>query len=138
MNKPPADMVRVVVVVGTKWTRADVAIGKTAVHLDNFEQLTAASVKQFTGNTPSDLTNAVSQIAVESAKQGVDSAGGMVILAGLWLAIRGRNASVSLDDLIARARRGCLTIKTEKGSAWEFQVGDMDEIEARETGITLH
>jgi hypothetical protein len=138
MNKSPADMVRVVVVVGTKWTRADVAISRTAVHLDNFEQLAAASVKEFTGNTSSDLTNAVSQIMVASARQGVDSAGGMVILAGLWLAIRGRNAAVSLDDLVARARRSCLTIKTEKGSAWEFRVSDMDEIEACETAIALH
>lgn len=134
MKTPPTDMVRVIVVVGLKYIRADVAIGRTTIHLDDFEQRTAAAMKQLTGNTPADLTDAISQIAVEAAKQ----EDGTVILAGLWLAIRGRNASISLEDLVARARRGCLTIKTEKGSAWEFQVGDMDEIEAREPGITLH
>jgi hypothetical protein len=135
---PPTDLVRVIVVVGNVVFRADVTIGKVASRLDEFEQNVGQALARITRgqNRPPDLTDATRQMIAFGANHELP---GWLIVAAMWLAIRGRGTPVSLDELVARARRVCLTITTDdRGRAWDFQVGDVDALEAREPGVALH
>lgn len=139
MEKPPADLVRIVIMIGTRYVQADVAIGKTDDVLDNLEYTTKEILRR-NGERRTDLTSTFQQMAVEANRQKDNPKSAETILrTALWVALRGRGSKVSLDALKAQAGRACLTIKADAdGKAWEFETGEIDPLEKREAGITLH